>query len=203
MFDYQVTIAICSGGMVCVETLSSLIGAMDTCRQKGLNVGLVTQVGNHVSFNRNDCVDVARRNNSERILFIDSDMIFPPSGVVRLYDHDKDIVGANYNMRGNPTIGNPGDCTVKMADAKGNMLAGPASMLPNQLFKAHALGTGFMMIKMSVFDKFPRPYFYLKDNGTGDPHTEDIQFCMDAHNYGFDTWVSPTIQLGHIGTTVY
>lgn len=197
----DIVIGICSPGTIYVETMTSLIEAMDVVKAKGLNVGLTVQVGGYVATNRNNCVETALQAGASHLMFIDTDMIFPPSGIVRLYDHDKDIVGANYNMRGNPSTGELKDCTVKMADKDGNLLQGVD--LPTQLFKAHAVATGFMLIKTSVFTKMPKPWFYFVDDGNGDLHTEDVQFCLDAHRYGFDTWCSPTIQMGHIGTKVY
>jgi GT2 family glycosyltransferase len=200
---HNILIGICTGGTIRAETVAALVAAMDTLRDKGVTVNLSVQVGNFVDYNRNRIVTAALEHGCSHIMFVDSDMVFPSSGIIRLLDHDKDIVGANYNMRGNPSTGDMGMCTTKMADADGNLIAVNAEDIPTQLFKCHALGTGFMLIKSSVFAKLKKPYFQVYEDPDGTSHTEDINFCAHAGEAGFGVWCSPSIKMQHIGAYAY
>ena len=198
--NYNVLIGMCTGGTVRTETMTSVIGAMELLKQKGAEVGLCGQIGGYVAKNRNELVRVAEDKGATHLMFIDNDMVFPASGIVRLLDHDKDIVGAAYNARGVP--GKPIMSTVKLSD---DYTSGAYSTvpMPPQLFKCYGMGTGFMLIKMSVFDKLKKPYFVAFEDEDGTHHTEDIEFCKDAIKAGIDVWCSPTIQMKHIGTYEY
>ncbi len=200
---YNVAIGICSGGTVCAETVTSLIGALDTLHDKNVGVMVSMQVGGYKPYNVNKLIASAQEHGATHFMSIDTDMIFPTSGIIRLLDHDKDIVGAAYNARGNPTAGNPMQTVIKMADAKGNPINASADAMPKHLFKCSGLGLGFTLIKMSVFDKLEKPYFRDFESPEGEHHTEDIEFCNKAMKAGFDIWCSPTIKIGHIGTYTY
>ena len=200
---YNVLIGMCTGGTVRSETVTSLIGAMEMLKQKGVDTGLSIQVGGYVAWNRNALVRTAKERGATHLMFIDNDMIFPASGIVRLLDHDKDIVGGAYNARG--VEGMPVVSTVKLSDDYTSGKYDFNAQIPPQLFKCYGMGTGFMLIKMSVFDdpKLPAPWFEAPEDPDGTHHTEDIEFCRKALKLGYDVWCSPTIKIGHIGTHVY
>ena len=189
-----------TGGTIRTETAISLVGAMEVLKKHGVDVGLSGQIGGYVARNRNALVQLAQEKGCTHLMFIDNDMEFPPSGIQRLLDHDKDIVGGIYNARGVP--GKPVVSTVKMSeDYSSNEISN--IQIPAQLFKCFGMGTGFMLVKLSVFDKLKKPYFVAFEDEDGTHHTEDIEFCIRAKKAGFDVWASPTIPIGHIGTTVY
>lgn len=197
---YNILIGICTGGTMRSETVVSLIGAMDLLKQKGIDTGLSVQIGGYVAHNRNSLVALAKEKHATHLMFIDNDMEFPPSGILRLLDSDKDIIGGAYNARGVPD--KPIISTVKMSD---DYSSGKYSNveIPNGLFKCYGMGTGFMMIKMSVFQELVKPYFVAWEDEIGEHHTEDIEFCIKAIKAGFDVWCNANIKIGHIGTYVY
>lgn len=184
-----------------VETTTSLISNMINMAQRDLAPNLLFQVGGYVDVNRNKIVEEALKSKATHLMFIDSDMIFPEDGIFRLLEQNKDIIGANYNVRLDPTSAVLSGPTTKM------LVGGiPMSMIskdfPTELFKCYAVATGFMMIKMSVFKKLKEPYFeaYQKD---GKHHTEDVDFCRKANEAGFEVYCDPTIKMGHIGSYTY
>lgn len=197
----KVLIGMATGGTIRSETVTSLVGAMDTLKKYGVDVGLSIQIGGYVAVNRNNIVQSAQDHDCSHIMFIDNDMIFPVSGIQRLLDHDKDIVGGAYNAR--QVEGKPLISTVKLTD---DYTSGKIAnmQIPRGLFKCYGMGTGFMMVKTSVFDKFDKkePYFREYEDKDGH-HTEDIDFCQRAIKKGFDVWCNSTIDIGHIGTKVY
>ncbi len=196
-------IGIASGGTIRSETVTSLIGAMEVLKSHNIDVGLSIQIGGYVARNRNALVDIAKDKKADLLMFIDNDMVFQPSAIQRLIDADKDVIGANYNARGVP--GKPIVSTVKLIDPENDPNKDQTyfTQFPDQLSKVWAVATGFMIIKMSVFEKLQRPYFVAWEDESGNHHTEDVEFCKRCHEVGVDVWLSPTISIKHIGTAEY
>lgn len=197
----NILIGICTGGTVHAETVTSLIGALNTLANKGVGAVVSMQIGGYKPYNCNKLVAEAQQGGMTHLMFVDADMIFPSSGFIRLLDHDKDIVGANYNQRGNPTAGNPHTSTIKIANSEGKLIA--TNEIPPQLFKCWSLGLGFTLVKMSVFDKLEKPYFRDFESPEGEHHTEDVEFFTKCQAAGFEVWCNPTISMGHIGKAIY
>lgn len=144
---------------------------------------------------RNKIVQNAIDNKMSHIMFIDSDMYFEPEAINKLLEHDKDIVAGLYYRKLPPHQPN-------ITERKGDLLRFPRVWPKNKPFKIFAAGTGFMLIKTSVFEKLEEPWFYFAS--LGDQYMgEDIYFCKKAGDAGFDVWVDPTIEIGHIGDYTY
>lgn len=197
-----VTIGICTGGTVRAETVASLVSNIINLAQDGTPAGLLLQIGGYVDVNRNKIVETALKGGTTHIMFVDADMIFPDDGVAKLLKLDKDIVGANYNIRLDPTADTLSGPTVKML-VDGKVVSMVNKDFPTELFKAYAIATGFMMIKADVFKKLNKPYFEAFQEANGKHHTEDVEFCKRANDAGFEVWCDPTIKMGHIGNYVY
>lgn len=70
-------------------------------------------------------------------------------------------------------------------------------------FPCRAIGTGFALIQMWVFDKIPRPWFFFRPEKFRGIHFgtigEDVWFCDAAHDNSIEVWCDPTIQIRHVG----
>jgi len=109
------------------------------------------------------------------LLFVDSDMIFEPEAVEKLLEADTDVVGADYNRRKLPLESSR---------------------------REDSVATGFMLIKLSIFDFLPEPWFFWESNRDGDLVTgEDYWFCRLAKNNGFK--VECVGKVGHLGDYIY
>lgn len=198
----KLVVGICTGGTIRAETVTSLVSNLINCATNNIPPNLLLQIGGYVAVNRNKIVEEALKQKATHIMFIDADMIFPDDGIMQLLKDDKDIVGANYNVRLDPTSAELSGPTVKaLVDGK------PVSMLakdfPTELFKCYAVATGFMMIKAKVFDKIKYPWFVDYQDKKGKHHTEDVDFCRKANEADIEVWCDPTIKMGHIGNYVY
>ena len=198
-------LAMPSGGTVCSQTVACLLALFDRSRQPeyGINPFFSIQIGNFSPHNKNKMVEIAKEQKATHMLIIDPDMVFPDWGLLQLLEDDKDIVGANYNMRGQHDTQEVRISTVKFTDKQGNYIPKAAKDIPKQLFECAGLGTGFMLIKMSVFDKLEKPYFVLREDADGQLYTADMNFCKAAVAAGFKVWCDPTIGMGHIGQYNY
>lgn len=152
----------------------------------------VSQKGSMIPKSRNDLVAESRKYNASHILFIDSDMTFPPQLPALLARHDKDIVGATYARRCEPH----------------DNLVTPLNRQPMEiaqgLVKVDSLPTGCLLIKLEVFDKLQRPYFRFVTIPEGETRGhisgpsmigEDVYFCESARAAGFDVWLD--VDLSH------
>ena len=159
-------------------------------------------------YNREQAVEQARLYGCTHVLFLDSDMTFPPNTLIRLLAHDKDIVGTRYKRRFPPYT--------LLGRLKEENPVSP-------LAEAIELPPGCMLIKMSVFDGLKAPYFRCvglerEDNlpaevyqfnlsGYTFPSTidEGYYFCQSARREGFQVWadLELSMELDHYGYRAY
>jgi len=153
--------------------------------------------GTYIHDARNYIVDEAKLNQATHLLFVDSDIAFPVDGILKLLSHDVDIVAGNYSMKQQPPT-----TTIRMRE-NGKFVSYDFNKFPkDKLFEVYGIGMGFMLIKMSVFDKLEKPYFHFKryeDHLMG----EDIYFAEKVNEAGMKIFVDPTIKLAHIGDYAY
>ena len=69
-------------------------------------------------------------------------------------------------------------------------------------FTVDYTGFGWVMIKTGVFEKLPYPWFAPKmqvfeSGAVQDMCGEDVSFCLDAIEEGYEIWCDPRIRVGH------
>ena len=169
-----------------VATLLSLV-------KRDPTIAVQIKQGCLVHKNREEIVlDAQKMGGFTHLFFVDSDMCFSADVLDRLLSRDADIIAAPYKYR------RPDGEYVLLLTEKSN---GKEIKIPDTLFTAYAAGTGCMLIKMSVFDKIPRPWFAF-----GNPEAqigEDIFFAKKAQEYGYKIWVDPSMEILHIGEFLY
>lgn len=176
------------------ETLQSLMAASSSLP---FPAKLHLHQSAYVHDARNKSAQMALDQGFTHLMFIDSDMQFPPNSIEQLLDLDKDIVGGLYFRRQPPHM-------PTLNIEKENKLVAPFLEDYNltKPFPIFSVATGFMLIKVGVLKKIPPQWF-----GFGKYHGvemgEDVYFCWKAHQHGFEVWCDPTISLGHIGTYVF
>ena len=118
---------------------------------------------------RNYLVDEFLRSGYTHLLFIDSDIHFEPQDILAMLALDKDVIGAPYPkkainwkniataMAKNPTIG-PGELENLVGDYVFNPVPGTKQFNVREPLEVLELGTGYMMVKREVFDKFKEAY---------------------------------------------
>ena len=127
------------------------------------------------------------------LLFIDSDMLFPPTALKTLLSRDKDIIGVEYHKRQFPLQ------TVTAYDPK-------VEKSETEPFRVGVAGTGLMLIKTAVFKnpKMNKNWFSFGRNAEGkNVIGEDGWFCNTAKEAGYNVWVDPTIKVLHLGEYGY
>ena len=74
-------------------------------------------------------------------------------------------------------------------------------------FTVDYTGFGWVLIKKGVFEKLPYPWFAPKmqvfeSGAVQDMCGEDVSFCLDAIEEGYEIWCDPRIRVGHEKTRV-
>lgn len=169
----KVMVCLPSGRTWEARTATAVSGMMCYAVLHGIEVGIINLEGSMITKSRNDLVRMALQQNPDFIMFIDTDMVFPPDALCRLLTHDKDIVGATYNKRVPPyeTLGR----------LKGNKPSEEELALGG-LREAELLPTGLMLIKASVFDRVPWPWFYETYQWPGENGVESFKNML-RHSY--------------------
>ena len=125
---------------------------------------------------------------------VDSDMTFPRTALSLLLRHRCDVVGAIYTKRVPPY-------SVLGTAVEPHTLDGPHNLL-----EMARLPTGFMLIRMTVFDRLAKPYFRFGVNETsGEIVGEDYVFCDRVRQAGFRIWCDCELsrEMGHIGQQIH
>lgn len=165
---------------------------------KGVSVCSV--VGSILPNQRSDAVKAARECDATHLLFIDSDMEFPPTLLDEWLAYDKDIIAANCAIKSFPS-------QPTARNKKGNKWV-PVYTGPNSsgLEKVDRIGTGIMLLKMSVFDKIEQPYFEMRwlEEMQG-YQGEDWCFVEKIEKAGIPIYIDHTIsrEVYHVGEFRY
>lgn len=174
-----------------IDTVVSLINILASSRHA---TQVIFQKGCYIHENRKTLVYEAKKHRATHLFFMDSDMVIPGDILNRLMFLDKDVVGAAYNQRGIPLRS-----TVTMAE--GSPLMEP-SELGKDPFKCFSVGTGAMLINISVFSRIEKPWFFFEPHDDGDMG-EDVWFCRQVKRAGMEVWCDPLPDIKHIGDYPY
>ena len=152
---------------------------------------------------RNTLANVAVNNGFDRILWLDSDMMFEPDLFERLsadLEEGREIVSALYFSRKPPI--KPVAYKTCQINAAGVPEAISYRDFPQgEIFPVAACGFGAVMMTTDLMrrvqDKFGLPFSPAMGFG------EDLSFCMRATQIGETIWCDSRIRPGHVGTCVY
>lgn len=180
-------------------TAQAIGGAIIGAFKEGVEVvDMVLRRSCDIVSNRTWLVRYALESGATHLLFVDSDMIFPSDTIPKLLAHKKEIVGVKYKKREFP---------VKWLFEP---LEGESE---TELFKVKHVGTGLLLIDLSIFKELGKPknegdrptawFSFGRDSEGALVMGEDVWFCNVARDAGYDVWVDPTIQIGHIGEYIF
>lgn len=140
-------------------------------------------------------------SGADYVLFIDSDMKFPPETMVRLLSHQLPIVACTCATRVAGAVVRGSACTVD--DDNRLRPVGPNS---NELVEADRVGTGVLLVATEVLKKIPLPWFLFPwDDKTQSFNGEDYYFCEKVRAAGFKIYVDLPLsrKVGHVGQFVF
>jgi hypothetical protein len=199
----------CYGGQVTEKHYVSMISYTIACMKNNMIFSIETMANESlVTRARNNLVAKMMVNpKTTHLMFVDADVGFDAESIYKLIAHDKDVVGGIYPKKTfepdyvfNPTT-----------DAKRD----------GNLIEVEDIGTGFLLIKRSVFEtmmnKFPKlkyknglnidndsePFMYALFDTWIDPEgnylSEDYTFCERWRGLGGKIYADTSIKLTHTG----
>lgn len=185
--------------MVFSKSLSGLMYMLGIHKVRALTIH---ESGSAIHKVRNNLIGnvskIEAENNLEVewVLFLDSDMEFPPDLLFKLMAHQKDIIGCTYVRRSVPF-----DCLGKTLENK------PQETGSQTLIEMAGMPTGCLLIKRSIFKTLKKPYFFFpwkeeSEIGANDDTSfgEDYAFCAKARAAGHSIWLDAQLskQVGHV-----
>ena len=189
-------------------------------RLQALNIRATVQcvVGSsNLARARNTLAAQFMASDYEDMLFIDDDIGFAPTDVVRLLGSDLDViagVGCRRSLTGILPDTHPAKWIVGTLDAL------PIADDATGAIEVAALGLGFMRIRRAVFSRMKMAHPEWKRRGAPDmpereraeyyqyfrfdpddpeERSEDVAFCHAWRDLGGKVWADPAIKLLHIG----
>jgi hypothetical protein len=145
---------------------------------------------------RNLAIGAAQDEKCTHILFIDDDMAYPPNSLLQLLEHDKEIVSGLYLGRQYP---HP-PVVFDIASEDGAAFPMYLTEEPG-LYPIVAAGFGFLLIKMSIFEKLEKPYVRLGELDN-EQWCDDIGFFHRVRKAGIQSYCDTNVCIGHMGTII-
>lgn len=138
---------------VTIPYVSGLVGLMSS--DHGYDFVPSVQRSTYINVARNDAVAHARELGCEELVFVDADIGWDASQMLRLLSHEVDVVAGVYAKRV------PGEPQWVAHGAEGS------KPTENGLQETNDIPTGFMRVKMSVFDRIQAlaPWRSYQHNG--------------------------------------
>ncbi len=157
--------------------------------EKPMSSGVIFPTRVVVHLARNKVVQEMYRRNAEWIMWIDDDMLFPKNGIKHLMSLNRDITCGMFFRRAEPF-----DPCVSMFVEK------ERSYFPIQpkqgIVKVDGCGMAFTLVHRRVYDKLKDPWYHWGEFG------EDLQFCYDAKQKGFEIFCDSNMIIRHLGEQI-
>lgn len=177
----------------------SLGNLIKTTTLMGIEVHLFFDASTILINQRENLINQTIEVKSEWALWLDSDMMFPPTTLLRMLAHNQDIVACNYMKRSYPFK------SVAFMDTNDWESWVPLQS-EDELLTVDAIGMGCVLMRTSVFEKLNRPYFeYTYQPKTKDWGGEDFTLFKKLNKLGHQVKVDMNLsnEIYHIGTYAY
>ena len=151
---------------------------------------------------RTDLGLLAIKEGAEFVLWLDSDVIFPPDLMIDLMEDMKgrDIVTGVYHMRRAPFKPVIWKTLRQGLTPDENESVDYNDYPKDQIFEVDGCGFGAVMMRTNVLEAVRDKYHELFAPVPG--YGEDLSFCVRARGCGFKIHCDPRIQIGHKAATI-
>jgi choline kinase len=169
------------------------------CTLRGIEVVTSFNLGTLVCNQREVLAEEFLESGADYILWIDSDMMFPPDVFKKLKNRNVDIVACTYSTRALPFKG------VAYSEMN-NWQSWISSDSEKVLEIAEGVGMGMMLCSKHSVESVAKPRFQIKWVSESEDYMgEDFFFCKLLRNQGFNIHIDiPTSkEIYHIGTFGY
>lgn len=161
---------------------------------------------------RNNIAKLALEIGADYVTMVDNDVTPPHDALLNMLSHDVDVCSGFYMHRNSSTnavsertsickpekpdggyyFGYPTESQWTIAELREKREAG------EYLLQIHGGGMGCILIRTSVFDRVPYPWFKWLDYGNGEMLSEDLFFCESCRNEGIPIYADTRVACGHM-----
>jgi hypothetical protein len=191
-----------------------------TLTKKGYDFMVTNEYSSFVTFSRMKTLglDVLRGADQKPFggqveydvwLTIDSDIVFTPEQVVELLEDTKKypVVSGLYRMQDMKHMACVKEWNTDYFKKTGSFEFMKADELEREdkYISVAYNGMGFFACRREVLEKMKYPYFsypLIEFDGLKDMCSEDVAFCKNLKDIGFDVTVNTTLRVGHEKTLV-
>lgn len=191
-------------------TALSLMNTIRICDREKLPVKLSSPDGcSVVQWARDAVVSEFLASDCTHLFWIDSDMEWTPNDFFTLvgFAASHDIIGAAYTFKQDPPA-----VFVNTPDTENYEINGHGNV------RVDSLGLGFTIMKRECVEKLAATKPVIKDTLNGGEHREvfrvgrrangnalgeDVAFMEDLAALGYQIWIDPRIDPGHVGQKTY
>lgn len=138
--------------------------------------------------------DMFMQTGREWLFLMNDDHVYPPNTILKLLAHDKDFVTGVYTKKQVPfepilydRINDDGTLRSK------KFRKGEGGLVP-----IVGCGDGVLLIRRTVLEKIPQPWWEMSSPDSPDLITQDLIFCKKVREAGFEMWADLDTSVGHI-----
>lgn len=185
----------------CMDSVPSQFAQSLAMLNKVGECSLAMQMSSLIYDSRNALAYEAIKRKADRVLWLDSDMVFPPDLLERMAavmdEHSLDFLTGLYFRRTAPFTPVLYD---KLETVDGKLDAVKTTSVPDGLFEVAGCGFGAVLMRTEVLMAtcLDAGQMFEPMPGIG----EDLAFCLRARKVGYKIICDPSITLGHVGHQV-
>lgn len=186
----------------CMDSVAAQFAQALAMLEKEGNCLVSFVIGSLIYNSRNDLVKQAMKFECSHILWLDSDMVFPPETLTYLYkemeETGADLISGLYFRRCPPFSPVAFD-TLEIKDGKASWTDYTGEL--SGLHEVGGVGFGCALMKTDMLLEMAATYgdFFGPILNVG----EDLAFCWRARKLGYKILLDCNLKLGHVGHTVF
>lgn len=188
--------------LICVPTYESIttecykaLWELDEC---GHDVMFDTVKGYDCALARIKACEKAVKFKADYLLMVDSDTVLPPDALANLVSDGQDVVLGYYQWkkrrRGEVCLWKHGSWTERYTASELHSLAA----MGTGLVLVQGGGMGCSLIRTSVLERIPKPWFRWVVRPDGTETGEDVYFCKQCNEAGVQVWADTRVACGHV-----
>jgi len=213
--DYRLKVVFCLPGRVFTNNfLKSWTQLNNWCLNSNILPIISNQYDSVVYYVRNKCLGgVATRGLNQKpfngevdydyLMWIDSDMVFEPKDFIHLLNMQVDIASGLYKTADNIHYATVKDWDMDYYRENGSFkfLTKESIKDLSEPFKVDYTGFGWILFKKGVFESLEYPWFRPEwedfGNGVREFTSEDVGFCKNIREKGYNIHINPKVIVGH------
>jgi hypothetical protein len=153
-----------------------------------------------ICIGRQAIVDKALKIGARYVFFLDDDVVLPSDALVRLYE----------SLRQNPKARVIGGLYAQAGWTQGNVPAAwdetqtPLTSIPlDRVIRCAGVGSGCMLLDLSVLPRIPRPWFSFQDRVHNKMWKgDDVLLCDKVWAAGYEVLLDGRVQCDHLDARV-